>query len=313
MVNISEEKLLMLNQMGLIPAPNEDRKSFIERANYSLNLKSLLYSQHSHLQGATSHPEVAVNIPEELVVNLSSGSIPETQSIHEAAENLKKIYDCSPTWTPLFFSNYKLPFWHGGCAWIFQMTETSPTSALIQLRSIFNRSNQYLKIYHKQEILTHELSHVGRLMFQEPKFEELLAYRTAKSSFRRWVGPFIQSSIESALFLLVLFVLIVFDVFLLALGRPDVYYIALWLKVIPAFIGIMGVIRLYYRQRTYASCIDQLKKCVGSSKAEAVAYRLKDDEVILFSKLSIEKIREYAGMQMNKELRWHVIFNAYFS
>lgn len=291
MSHTSEDKLLMFNQIGLIPGPHEEEEAFIKRVNYSLDLREFL--------------------PEDLKEHLSEEST-DPNILTDAAAQLKKQYDCNPTWTPLFFSNYKLPCWNGGCAWIFQMTETSPTSALIQLRQAFSKSANYLKLYHREELLTHELSHVGRMMFQEQKFEELLAYRTATSSYRRWIGPLVQSSAESALFLLLLFMLIVFDVFLLAVDRPDAYSLALWLKVIPIALIGAAFTRLWKRQKTFDACIKNLKSCVASDQAEAVAYRLKDEEIILFSKIAPQDIKDYAVAKSNQELRWEVIFKAYF-
>jgi hypothetical protein len=288
--------LLTYNQIGLIPGPGEEKEDFLKRVDYSLNLKN--------------------HLPEEIKVQLSKKSFSQDDEalkvINESSEKLKSLYDCSPQWVPLFFSNYKLPFWQGGCAWIFQMTEQSPTSALIQLREVFNRSPKYLAIYDRNELLTHELSHVGRMMFQEPKFEEVMAYRTSNSSFRRWFGPIIQSSAESALFLLFLFMLVVFDVFLIALNRPEAFTLALWLKTIPIALIIAALTRLWRRQRTYRLCVQNLENCVGPDKAEAVAYRLKDQEILLFSKLSPEKIKDFAKAKMKEELRWDVIYRAYF-
>lgn len=282
----------MLNQKGLIPGPREGSEAFIKRVDYSLDLIN--------------------HLPEEIKVHLSGGTLTKPKILLEGANALKKKYDSFPDWTLLFFSNYKLPYWHGGCAWIFQMMEDNPTSALIQLREAFSRSSKYLGIYDRKELLAHELCHVGRMMFQEPKFEEILAYRTANSSYRRWLGPLFQSSIESSLFLLFLFMLIVFDSFLLASNRSDAYFFALWLKVIPVGILIALLGRLWIRQKTYASCIENLKKCVVPGKEEATAFRLQDHEIILFSKSLPEQIKDYASLKSKDELRWQVIKKAYF-
>lgn len=292
MSEISEEKLLMFNQIGLIPGPKEAQDSFLKRVNYGLHLKNQL--------------------PEELKTTLLNEKGHHPEILIPATERLKKLYDCAPSWTPLFFSGYKLPFWNGGCAWIFQMTEDSPTSALIQLQQTFRNSATYLGIYQREELLAHELSHVGRMMFQEPKFEELLAYRTATMSYRRWLGPMMQSSTESALFLLSLFLLIIFDVFLLTLNNPKVYFFSLSLKTIPIAMVLAALIRLWNRQKTYKTCIHNLEKCVSIDKAEAVAYRLQDEEIVLFSKSSSQAIKAYATLKMKEELRWQVIFKAYF-
>lgn len=292
MPNLSEEKLLYLNSIGLIPGPEEGLEAFSRRVDYSLNLKE--------------------SLPKELTDNLSGEDLQKPDALSPACASLKKLYDCAPEWPPLFFSNFKLPFWQGGCAWIFQVKEDSPTSALIQLRRTFLRSPKYLGIYDRDELLAHELCHVGRMMFQEPKFEELLAYQTAKSSFRRWLGPLVESSMESALFLLVLFMLIVFDFFLIATNRSDAYFMALWLKVIPVAAIGLALIRLWKKQKTYAECVGNLSACVGADKARAVAFRLKDDEIVLFSMMGSEEIRGYAAEKMKDELRWQVIFKAYF-
>lgn len=291
MSDILESKLLFLNQIGLIPGPCETEEAFLLRANYCQNLNDCL--------------------PEEIKAHLLTDQSFSPHILNEAAENLRKRYDCSPRWIPLFFNNYKLPFWHGGCAWIFQMTEQSSTAALIQLRQSFNHSQKYLGIYDRNELLTHELSHIGRMMFQEPKFEEILAYRTANSSFRRWFGPIIQSSTESALFMLLLFVLIVFDFFLIALSGPDAFAIAFWLKLIPFSVIIIALLRLWKRQKIYKLCVKNLEACIGQEKAEAVAYRLKDQEIHLFSKFP-QEIKNYAKSKINEELRWKVIYKAYF-
>jgi hypothetical protein len=288
-----ENKLLTLNQMGLIPGPGEEKEAFFLRADYCQDLQDQLPE------------EIKAHLPNHVFSHQSK----EFHILNESAENLKKQYDCSPGWVPLFFSNYKLPFWHGGCAWIFQMTEQSPTSALIQLRQNFNTSTKYLGIYDRNELLTHELSHIGRMMFQEPKFEELLAYRTSNSKFRRWFGPIVQSSTESALFVLLLFVLIVFDFFLVALDRPDAFSLALWLKAIPIGIIFAALFRLWKRQTTYKRCLKNLEGCIGH--ADAVAYRLTDHEIELFSKLSGKEIQDYAHAKAKEELRWQVIKKAY--
>lgn len=291
MTEINEEKLLTLNKMGLIPGPGETKDAFSERADYNLHLKD--------------------HLPEEIKNYLSEES-KDPEALSKASNKLAELYDCSPSRIPLFFSNYKLPFWHGGCAWIFQMTEESPTSALIQLRKSFCNSPKYLGIYDRQELLTHELSHAGRMMFHEPKYEEVLAYRTSKSPFRRWFGPLVQSSSESALFILLLFILVVFDVFLIALARPEAYLTAFWLKAIPAVLIVGALARLWKRQKTYHLCLENLKECIGKNNPEAVAYRLRDCEIELFSKLSKDEIRNYAAEYAKTELRWKVIYKTYF-
>ena len=57
---------------------------------------------------------------------------------------------------------------------------------------------------------------------------------------------------------------------------------------------LLGICRLWKRQKTFASCIKNLSQCVGPEKAHDIAYRLQDEEIIRFSKLSSHEIKEYA-------------------
>lgn len=293
MSSISDEKLLEYNRIGLIPGPNETLESFDHRVEYCLKLKENLSSDIRTLfdEEENSSPEIVVDPLEKLGVQ----------------------YDIQPRWVPIFFSNYKLNFWQGGCAWIFQMQENSPTATLIQLRSSFRNKQKYLRIYDRDELLAHELSHVGRMMFEEPKYEEFFAYRTAPSCFRRWFGPIIQSSIESVIFVFILFFIVIFDFFLIALQRYDAYMISLWLKIIPLGFIFLGVMRLWQHHRILKKTLNSLAESVNNKdKAEAVAYRLRDKEIISFAKMTPTEIKEYANQQSERELRWRVINYAYF-
>lgn len=293
MPEINTESLLALNARGLIPGPGEPPEAFAERADYCLRL-------HAHLS-------------DELKTLLSGDGKGHADTLSPAIATVARKYQIAPDWIPLFFTNHRLPFWVGGCAWIFQLTEHTPTAALIQLRKAFERNKSYLGIYDRDELLRHELCHVGRMMFQEPKYEEVIAYRTSETGFRRFFGPLVQSSMESALFLLLLFVIVVFDVFLIALGRSDALSISLWLKALPLLLIAAACVRLWKRQRTFDGAVEQLEKCVSSGHAEQAAFRLTDREIDAFAKMSPEAIKEYAFENQKDELRWKVIWKAYFS
>ena len=71
--------------------------------------------------------------------------------------------------------------------------------------------------------------------------------------------------------------LYVFDVFLVAMHRPDAYGLALWLKLIPLTLVLGALIRLWRRQRTFEACLNNLSNICGRHAA-AVAYRLTDKE-----------------------------------
>lgn len=295
MHTISEEKLNEWNNLGLIPGPEESEDKFLERANYCLTLKKHLKERlGNEVPFATEAPA-------------------RYQGLEEALLKTKKHYDIIPEWVPLFYSNYKLTPWHGGCAWIFQVTENAPKAALLQLRKAFQSSKHYLSIYHRDELVAHELSHVGRIAFEEPKFEEFLAYRSSGSLLRRWLGPIVQSALESLIFVLALILIFLLDIFLISIGNEELFLKAMWIKVIPLGMLVFALGRLSWRHYRFNNCFKHLLRILGSKKAtNAVMYRLTDQEIIDFSRKDSMAVKEYINKHRERSLRWHLISKAYF-
>jgi hypothetical protein len=234
--------------------------------------------------------------------------------LEEGFQIADKFYDIKPHWIPVFFSNYKLAFWHGGCAWIFQENEATPTGAFFQLRTPFKTSQTYLGLYKRSALVAHEFSHVGRMMFEEPRFEEVFAYRSDPSAFRRYFGPIMQSSWESALFVLFLFLILMIDFSLSSLASTSLYQHFMWLKLVPFGMILYALGRLYRKQRQFSRCLNNLQKIVGTEeKANGVIYRLTDNEICTFAKMTEKQLREYIELNKDKTLRWQVISAAYLT
>ena len=281
------------NFAGIIPGPKETEEEFNIRALYCLNLKKQI-------------PEML-----EQDIPFSSGEIDLTDEILKAGyENARQLYDIFPTWVPVFFSNYKLSFWQGGCAWIFQQKENSPTAAFFQLRQNFRHSKKYLGLYERNELISHELSHVGRMMYEEPKFEEILAYRSSPSKLRSFLGPIVQSSYESTIFVLFLFCVIMLDVFTIAGG---ISYLSLTGRLIILGMIVYSLLRLAWRHKQFETCFEHLKSTFSNSQqANAVIYRLTDKEIISFGHFTSAQIHSYAEKQKDQSYRWKVLYEAYF-
>lgn len=179
---MNEETRLVLNQKGLIPGPHETPEEFERRAVYCLGLRETL--AHAHGDVIPSDVMEKENAP----------------PLEEAWEITRPLYDFAPSWAPLFFSNHELAPWHGGCAWIFHMSQDAPMGALFQLRRAFKKRSTFLGIYERSVLLAHESVHVARMAFEEPKFEEILAYRTSESRFQKYIGPLPESSRETSVF-----------------------------------------------------------------------------------------------------------------
>ncbi len=289
------DQLIDFNRQGLIPGPDEDEPTFLDRANRCLRLKQTIITE---LKDNT--PFVQDELGSELVEQ-------------EAFSTTQTLYDIKPSWVPIFFSNRQLMPWHGGCAWIFQMKRESPPLAVLQLRRNFARQDCFLG-YRRDELMAHEYSHVGRMAYQEPRYEEILAYRSSPSTFRRFFGPLFQNSYETLILMGLFLLCLAVDLVAMTQGSPQTLISAQTWKLLPLAYICYLLIRLVWRHRTFKSCRKKLCDTLKNSQfADAVIYRLTDSEIEHISRKSAEELLEFARESANQSVRWQVIHNAYFS
>lgn len=285
---ISDEDLLKYNALGLIPGPGETEEAFLARVHHCLEE---LPSPHS--QGNPFFPGALMA---KLPSILDEDPFPLTEH----------LFDIKPLWVEGLISNEKLAPWHGGCAWIYNEYPEAPTSVFIQLRE------KAPLFYRQQEIIAHELAHVGRMEFQEPRFEELIAYQTSSSHWRRWLGPIVDSGFESFSFLALIGGIFAFDIFLLATDQLEVFVLAAWLKLLPLAVIVLALCRVASRHIVFNRASDHISKAIEDpSLASCVLYRLTDSEIQKFSQMSPSAIKAYATSQNHQELRWRMIYKAY--
>lgn len=281
---LPDSDLLKYNQQGLIPGPAEEEAAFVQRAWYCQNIKT-------KLEQTKAFPFEYLDVHQSL--------LPE-----KAWAITCSLYDIKPSWIPVTINNHQLAPWHGGCAWIFQLDMQSPTSAFLQLRK-----GQSL-FYEHAEIMAHECAHIGRMQFDEPLFEELLAYQSSPKAWRRWLGPLVQSPRESLFFCALILAMMFFDLYVLAFDQQELISLSFWLKGLPLLAILAAGARLLKRHATFNTALRNLTDIVASEKkARAILYRLTDSEIILFAKLSAEHILKHA--QQQNCLRWRLIKLAY--
>ena len=110
--------------------------------------------------------------------------------------NLKTeaLYGFSIDGAPVVYSNQGLHFWEGAAVWT-----GGDKPPRLQLKRGFQKGKW--GIYSRDEVLAHEAVHLARMCFDEPRFEELLAYRVSESRFRRYWGPLFRRPSEVWFFL----------------------------------------------------------------------------------------------------------------
>lgn len=280
------------NAQGFIPGPDETEVEFTKRVAFCQNLE-----EHLVQQTGTPFP-------------FEKGDEAPRNILEEAFPLTEELYGIAPRWVPLFFSNHQLSPWHGGCAWIFQLDENTPTAAFLQLRSRFRQSSTYLGIYHRSELLAHELAHVGRMLYQEPRFEEMLAYQSSSSPLRRWLGPIVQSSKESLFFILLLGVVVMADFALFSIG-PAMAGVVGWLKLAPLFLIMLALGRLSYLHHCFRRCLHRLEALYSPKTARHILYRLRDSEIKQFAASTPSQIKEFMDASSLKSFRWHFLKSLY--
>lgn len=272
-------ELCAWSRQGLIPGPNETESQFKQRVDFCLRLKSDFLKE----------------------VSIPHSDLADEKMLEPVFQLTESLYGIRPNWVPIFFSNWKLKPWHGGAAWIFQLKQEGPLGSLLQLRKPFYRKSRYLGIYERDELMAHEMAHVGRMAFEEKKFEELLAYRSSKKDFSRYFGPIIQSAFESRLIIYLIATLLLMDGYFLFQGAFSFYLATQWFKLIPLCLIAFAFFRLQKRQRT----LKRAEKNIPFPHASAILYRLTDAEIELFAQSSPEQIKAYVEKQSS--LRWRAI------
>ena len=283
-----DSHILELNKKGFIPAPNETEESFLKR-----------------VAGA-----VGFNVSVTLPFN-NDNAIPSGHK-KEALNIVEDLFDISPTWVPAFYHNYALAPWHAANSWIISEKEQPPVS-LIQLKRKFKEKTTFLKIYHREEVIAHELVHAGHTAFEKSKYEEIFAYQTAKSPLRRYLGPIISSVIEAWIFIITMAIVLIIDMIFLIIPTISWIPIISGLQLLPWAVLITLLGRLIWRQYQYKKCVAKLYQISKiKKKARAITFRLTDKEIALFSKKSIQYILEYIEKNKKNSLRWQFIYLSYF-
>lgn len=282
---LQDVELISLFQEGYIPGPNESEEAFLKRIAYNRTL-------HKELDPEFEQSDRA----KELLL--------------ESFNVTNRVFGFSLKETPILFSNKKLGLFHGGCAWIFQKEEGGPIGAFFQLRRHFKDHEFFLKIYSRKEILAHEAFHAARMAFEEPRYEEILAYRSSASPFRRKWGALFRSSKELLIILItkkLFLVLILVPIFLSVSTLPEIYlHVAIFilLLLIPTALAL----RLTWARNRLDKVFKNLQKLTNSGeKADHIVTCLTDDEIDRYALLSEEEVHGVIASRAAHSLRERLI------
>jgi hypothetical protein len=117
---------------------------------------------------------------------------------HAVAPQLLSQCGFSIDWVPIVYSSKRLFPWEGAVFWTQESGQP-----LIQLRPTLQTKQLWGNS--RAEILVHEAIHAARESFDQPQFEEFLAYAASTVSWKRWLGPLFTRPWEFPLFALSIF------------------------------------------------------------------------------------------------------------
>lgn len=264
-----DAELLDYYTKGWIPAPQETASAFYKRIAAFQTLQTALRD----LQEETLEP-FPFSLEERAPLSLQK----------EAEDKTAAYYGTVLRGIPLFCSSKKLAPWQGAITWICTLESEGPPVTFIQLHSRFAKQPTLWGLYSRDELLTHELAHAGRAAFQETEFEELIAYSSAHSSWRRWLGPLFNTTREALFMMVLISGILCFEVFIL-LGRlyeAANLLFALWMLPLIGLFLLFS--RLWQRQKRFHQAFVRLTEAFQDRKdpaqsARTLLYCLSDAQI----------------------------------
>ena len=263
---LSEVELIQLNSRGLFPMQDEEEKAFLSRI-------ALLEKEKKQI------PPV---------------------NVQEALTRCEKLFCLKPDWVPIEEKQISLAPWQGAVLWI-QEDRQGNRVPLIQISPRL-KSSWLSRWYPQDEVLSHELVHAVRLPLRSSRFEEIAAYQTSKSRFRRFLGPIFRRPYE--VFVLLLAVVI---------GWLSLFWsAAAFLVWVPWFVCFFGAARLLMTQFVFKRCRAKMQIVLKErDKALALCIRLTDKEIGFFARSSPQEIISYIYRAKSEQLRWRMLCTSF--
>ncbi|NMA42805.1 MAG: hypothetical protein GX946_05425 [Oligosphaeraceae bacterium] len=203
-------------------------------------------------------------------------------------------------WVSGFFIDPAYGLFFGGCAYCM----IPDFFALFIIRRSFKEKDRWL-FYQRDELLAHELCHVSRVALASEIYEEIMAYKTATTAFRRFFGGIFRSPRDSAIFLIL--------VLLLFISQLCQTFFWPGLPVWPAWLLlVLFCARLLHRHcgdmRRLARAAKHLTAGFPPDNINAVLFRCNDQEIRQLAELNErQNLLTWLQNRQSSSLRWQVI------
>lgn len=292
---ISDFELVILNKEGFIAGPKEDEKTFLERVSLT---------------------KYFINNPKDFFIDNKKFYVSLGKKIKKpiwswTKTHLKHLFDFSPDYFFAFYQNKNLTPFEGAATWQLSKGNKNLNIPILQVRENFKNKGEYLRIYQLDEILAHESVHALRVAYNEPQFEEIFAYLTSTSFFRRIFGSLIRSSYEGVVFFALLMSGLMFQV--LSFYYNSLTFVFILFSMLSIAWASIGLFRLFRAKLILRKAYKKLFPLFyDRNKTLSVLVRLTDDEIKKISKEKSKNILKYFYDNKEKAIRIKQIYYSYF-
>ncbi len=287
--------LVELDRLGLLMGPGETVAAFAER----------LEALRRNMQQFTAEIEAAGDIEVFDISLEQSGAIP--RDVFRAAQQVtRELYDFEIDWVPGFYTNERMGLLFAGCA----LHSSDDYFALFIVRKAFEKKERWL-IYSRTELLAHELCHIAHMGFNTVDFEEMFAYQTSPSRFRRAIGGLFRTPMDSYAVLGSAFLLAGAQIVnRLYLGMVPIYEfpISLFAMIVIVCFGVV-VGRYLKSLGTYSRARARLRELVDEAPARAILFRCSGAEIREIAQAA--EPRAWLTARADQDTRWRVILHKY--
>lgn len=271
---LSKEVLQKLGKEGFIVGPEESEEAFVKRVDMCRRL--------------AKEPEKWVK----------EGQI-------QPWDKEREFLGAKPYWIPWIYSNHKLLPWQGAAMWLFE-EEGKAKFPMIQLRKGFQKG-KYL-FYSKEEVLFHEVLHAIRIGYEEPRFEELLAYFHSQSKIRKFLGPLFRTPAQAMTFLFLVLISLALQILSLFILTSSIFPLIKGMTLLPLIHLTFRLVCLIRDQRLLKKALKKLSDIFPHQKdVFPIVIRLKDSEIESIALESTDHILNDIEKKVPISLRWRQI------
>ena len=288
------DTLVEFDNKGLLLGPNETLEEYCKRLG---TLKENIQAMKHELKENGRIELLGTHFSKDEVI---------PHAIFQTAQTVTRtLYHFDIDWVPGFFANHRMGILFAGCA----LYSRDDFFAVFIIRKIFKLKERWI-IYSRTELMAHELCHVAHIGFQTRDYEEIFAYQTSESAFRKILGGMLRTTTDTYMILTCVIVLLIAQILNVILRPPS-----LWHEFpMPLIYGIstLGFCLIFFRYlyfwHRFKNAQTNIMRVFGRLKALPVLFRCDGSEIKEISKLNEETdLRVWLSYKLHSSVRWRII------